>query len=703
MGKSSLWERVANKLGQEGFRCVTVDLTKLGKPPSEELWYRLLFYELVKNFSLSISSTKREWWDSKQDVSPINRLDQFVEDVLLPETDEPIVICLDESDSVLSLNFTTDQFFAWIRSCYNQRSSKNIYNRLIFCILGVATVANFIRDSDRTPFNIRVAIPLLGFNLSEAGPLIEGLRNRVNEPSMVVEEILEWTGGQPFLTQKICKLIYDSRSITILTNNRVDVTDFVQERIINNWQSQDEPEHLRSISNRLLGRTNSKKMLQIYQQILDRGEVDDDSSLDSIYLVLTGLVVKYNGKLKAYNKIYKRVFSPAWIREELEKIPPYFEKFESWKESGRNEFSLLSGSEVDDALNWSKDKQISELETQFLRLSKIRESESNQKLKRQSARQSVQSQLESVFNGEQLSIIVDEVLSWTGSQLQLNEIVCKLLIQQQNSLSVGREREFVKNTIETYIVDNWQQKSASEHLAELSALLTTNQATLEIYKNILESWVSKDDNPEKLALLEAGLVINNNGFLEISNNIYKQVFNLGWVEQEIESIVKANKRKTSSITKQVSLVALLGFVGLSVVWNIFTSKKEYNPDPPKIGPNPTTSQLPQVCKQRLLTISDDIKELESLEKSINKFPPECKTQLDELRWIQKAIARAKDGYVAGNKDVDYAFEALCEIPASSSNIKEAKFWVARWYEDDVWKPSIKKALQDNPNCQHLSP
>jgi hypothetical protein len=234
MGKSSLWERVANKLGQEGFRCVTVDLTKLGKPPSEELWYRLLFYELVKNFSLSISSTKREWWDSKQDVSPINRLDQFVEDVLLPETDEPIVICLDESDSVLSLNFTTDQFFAWIRSCYNQRSSKNIYNRLIFCILGVATVANFIRDSDRTPFNIRVAIPLLGFNLSEAGPLIEGLRNRVNEPSMVVEEILEWTGGQPFLTQKICKLIYDSRSITILTNNRVDVTDFVQERIINN-------------------------------------------------------------------------------------------------------------------------------------------------------------------------------------------------------------------------------------------------------------------------------------------------------------------------------------------------------------------------------------------------------------------------------------------------------------------------------------
>jgi hypothetical protein len=703
MGKSSLWERVANKLGQEGFRCVTVDLTKLGKPPSEELWYRLLFYELVKNFSLSISSTKREWWDSKQDVSPINRLDQFVEDVLLPETDEPIVICLDESDSVLSLNFTTDQFFAWIRSCYNQRSSKNIYNRLIFCILGVATVANFIRDSDRTPFNIGVAIPLLGFNLSEAGPLIEGLRNRVNEPSMVVEEILEWTGGQPFLTQKICKLIYDSRSITILTNNRVDVTDFVQERIINNWQSQDEPEHLRSISNRLLGRTNSKKMLQIYQQILDRGEVDDDSSLDLIYLVLTGLVVKYNGKLKAYNKIYKRVFSPAWIREELEKIPPYFEKFESWKESGRNEFSLLSGSEVDDALNWSKDKQISELETQFLRLSKIRESESNQKLKRQSARQSVQSQLESVFNGEQLSIIVDEVLSWTGSQLQLNEIVCKLLIQQQNSLSVGREREFVKNTIETYIVDNWQQKSASEHLAELSALLTTNQATLEIYKNILESRVSKDDNPEKLALLEAGLVINNNGFLEISNNIYKQVFNLGWVEQEIESIVKVNKRKTSSITKQVSLVALLGFVGLSVVWNIFTSKKEYNPDPPKIGPNPTTSQLPQVCKQRLLTISDDIKELESLEKSINKFPPECKTQLDELRWIQKAIARAKDGYVAGNKDVDYAFEALCEIPASSSNIKEAKFWVARWYEDDVWKPSIKKALQDNPNCQHLSP
>ncbi|MFM7882764.1 MAG: AAA-like domain-containing protein, partial [Microcystis panniformis] len=53
-------------------------------------------------------------------VIPINRLDQFVEEILLREVSQPIVICFDEIDSVLSLNFSTDAFFAWLRSCHEK-------------------------------------------------------------------------------------------------------------------------------------------------------------------------------------------------------------------------------------------------------------------------------------------------------------------------------------------------------------------------------------------------------------------------------------------------------------------------------------------------------------------------------------------------------------------------------------------------------
>ncbi len=295
MGKSSLWVQTQKRLKAEGVRCVDVDLTKIGKSPTEESWYRVIFYELVKSFQLSINPQRKAWWDEGREVSPIQRLTQFVEEVLLQEVEQPIVICFDEIDSVLSLNFAIDAFFAWIRACYNQRANRAIYQRLTFCVMGVATVSNFIRDRTRTPFNIGRDISLSGFTKSDAQVLATGLEGKVSNPERVLEEVLEWTGGQPFLTQKLCQLIYESRSGLLNPNSgdEIDVRDFVRSRIIDNWEEQDNPQHLRTIRHRLLfNPSTGRRMLKLYQEILAKGEIADDSSPDGIQLRLTGLVVQ---------------------------------------------------------------------------------------------------------------------------------------------------------------------------------------------------------------------------------------------------------------------------------------------------------------------------------------------------------------------------------------------------------------------------
>ena len=52
------------------------------------------------------------------------------------------------------------------------------------------------------------------------------------------------------------------------------VNNIVYQYIINNWQSQDEPEHLRTIRDRLLYNPRSAgRLLGIYQQILQFGLV----------------------------------------------------------------------------------------------------------------------------------------------------------------------------------------------------------------------------------------------------------------------------------------------------------------------------------------------------------------------------------------------------------------------------------------------
>ena len=79
-------------------------------------------------------------------------MSQFIEDILsarFPE--ERIFIFVDEIDSILSLYFPVDDFFALICYCYNQRAINPEYNRNTFAIFGVATPRDLIVDKNRTP------------------------------------------------------------------------------------------------------------------------------------------------------------------------------------------------------------------------------------------------------------------------------------------------------------------------------------------------------------------------------------------------------------------------------------------------------------------------------------------------------------------------------------------------------------------------
>ncbi|MEI2577371.1 AAA-like domain-containing protein [Scytonema sp. PRP1] len=183
-------------------------------------------------------------------------------------------------------------------------------------VLGVATPSDLIKDKACTPFNIGKAITLNGFKFKEAQALEKGLVDQVGNPQKVLGEILSWTGGQPFLTQKLCKLTIEVAK----TENPLSVEQVVRSKIIEDWEPQDEPMHLRSIRDRLLyNKYRTKQMLGLYQFILQREEVDADGSYKQMELVLSGLVVKQNGKLRVYNPIFKEIFNQNWLNVELKR------------------------------------------------------------------------------------------------------------------------------------------------------------------------------------------------------------------------------------------------------------------------------------------------------------------------------------------------------------------------------------------------
>jgi hypothetical protein len=158
--------------------------------------------------------------------------------------------------------------------------------------------------------------------------LLQGLAEKVSNPQVVLKGLLSWTNGQPFLTQKLCKLIRSSSSIP--TNDEAEwIENLVQTQIIDHWESQDEPEHLRTIRDRLLNnKQQANVVLSLYQQILRQGEIPADHSPEQRHLLLSGLVLKQKNtgqantqKLIAHNRIYQTIFNQRWVEQQLAQHP----------------------------------------------------------------------------------------------------------------------------------------------------------------------------------------------------------------------------------------------------------------------------------------------------------------------------------------------------------------------------------------------
>ncbi|HEY9603145.1 MAG TPA: AAA-like domain-containing protein [Allocoleopsis sp.] len=369
MGKSSLRVQTMQRLQAEGIACATIDITAIGTSHiTPEQWYAGVIYSIVSSLELYDHFDLESWWIKRSLLPYVQRFSRFIEEVLLKLISQNIVIFVDEIDSILSLNFNIDDFFAVIRDCYNQRANKPDYQRLAFALIGVATPSDLIQDRRRTPFNIGKAIELSGFQLEEVQPLVQGLAKKADNPLAVFREVLAWTGGQPFLTQRLCQLILILPFSIAAGSEASLIEQLVRSRIISNWEAQDEPEHLKTIRDRLL-RSGQRTglILGLYEQILQRDEIAADDSAEQMQLRLSGLVVRQQGKLRVYNHIYQLVFNLNWVEEVLASLRPYAEWLAAWLASNCEDASqLLRGKKLQAAQTWAVDKYLSYQDYRFL-------------------------------------------------------------------------------------------------------------------------------------------------------------------------------------------------------------------------------------------------------------------------------------------------------------------------------------------------
>src|SRR5262249_34189773 len=147
-----------------------------------------------------------------------------------------------------------------------------------------------------SPFNVGRRIPVTDFALEEAKPLATGLPGGV----AVLQRVMFWTGGNPYMTQRLCHAIQleiENRQLPIAD---CQLIDRLCESLFLTKAAQESDDNLAFVRNRLLrSEADIASLLDLYRKVRSGRRVPDDetNALCGI-LKLSGVAREEAGLLK---------------------------------------------------------------------------------------------------------------------------------------------------------------------------------------------------------------------------------------------------------------------------------------------------------------------------------------------------------------------------------------------------------------------
>jgi len=338
IGKSSLRDRTARRLTSAGITAVHVDLsiyTSSDAKVTEHWFYGGVIREIVRSLGWDESRVLAD----RSDRPPAGWWNEFVAHELPERATRPTVIFLDEIDSVRRLAFEPDAFFTSIRLAMNQAP-------VTFCLLGTMTPWEILRNPKAPPFNAGVQIRLEDFTRDEAKALLPGL-GPLGDAEAILDEVLAWTSGHPYLTQRVCA--------ALVADGSTDVAAIVDQALL---QQHGDPlfAYTETAFDLYAGGPAGLQLVELYGRLLrDERITPDASSREQLELRVTGMAAERDQggtrTIAVRNRIYARHFDDAWLkRRRMHRF--LAAAVTHWRESKRHR-GFLGGGDLEDVIQWA--------------------------------------------------------------------------------------------------------------------------------------------------------------------------------------------------------------------------------------------------------------------------------------------------------------------------------------------------------------
>lgn len=289
IGKSSLLLRIVDTARREGKRVAFLDFQLFDR---EVLTDADLFFPQFCSWlthELELDDRVSEYWTRDKDLSNPQLCTHYIGRYLLEELASPLVLALDEVETILDTDFRSD-FFGMLRAWHNNRFITPIWRQLDVVLATSTEPYQLINNIHQSPFNVGQIIELTDFtldhvlqlNLLYGGPLAQS----------DLQRLMALLNGQPYLTQRALYLVASQRMTVsdLFTTATSDQGPFGDHLRYHLFRIHDKPELIKGLL-----------------QVLRTQSCSDEGVFFKLHSA--GLVAREGRRVVIHNSLYAEYFS----------------------------------------------------------------------------------------------------------------------------------------------------------------------------------------------------------------------------------------------------------------------------------------------------------------------------------------------------------------------------------------------------------
>ncbi len=198
MGKTSLMLRIFQHGRTQGYQAVQVDFRELvGRDEFTDLDKFLRRFCANVGRRLRLPSKLDDYWDEIFG-SKDNCTAYFEEYLLLKQTNQPLVLGLDNVDLIFPHPVIADDFFGLLRAWHERAKNDAIWQKLRLVIVH-SQEAYTPKDINQSPFNVGLPVELTELTLVQVQNLAK--LHGLNWTGEQVQKLMAMVGGHPYLVR----------------------------------------------------------------------------------------------------------------------------------------------------------------------------------------------------------------------------------------------------------------------------------------------------------------------------------------------------------------------------------------------------------------------------------------------------------------------------------------------------------------------